>query len=108
MGYFKLFQSEKDKQYYFNLKADNHEIILSSEGYTTKDNAINGIHAVQKNAAFEEHYDRRVSKDNQDYFVLKAANGEIIGRSEMYKSKAAMENGIQSVMKNGSSSDIKE
>lgn len=108
MGYFTIFQSEKDKQFYYNLKADNHEIILASEGYTAKENALNGIHAVQKNAAFEERYDRRISKDNQDYFVLKAANGEIIGTSELYKSKAAMENGIVSVMKNGSSSPIKE
>lgn len=33
-------------------------------------------------------------------FNLKAGNGEIIGKSEMYSSKSACENGIQSVMKN--------
>lgn len=34
------------------------------------------------------------------YFVLKAANGEIIGQSEMYSGDAAMENGIRSVKEN--------
>ena len=33
-------------------------------------------------------------------FVLKAANGETILRSETYESKAAAENGIASVQKN--------
>lgn len=38
-----------------------------------------------------------------DYrFRLKAGNGEIILASEGYKSKASCENGIASVMKNGS------
>jgi len=47
MGYFKLFKSEKNNQFYFNLKAGNHETILQSEGYTTKASAINGIESVQ-------------------------------------------------------------
>ncbi len=33
--------------------------------------------------------------------VLKAANGEIIGRSERYKATPGMENGIESVKTNG-------
>jgi hypothetical protein len=38
--------------------------------------------------------------------VLKAANGEIIGKSEMYSSDAAMENGIASVVKNAAEAEI--
>jgi uncharacterized protein YegP (UPF0339 family) len=54
------------------------------------------------------NFDRRKAKDGQDYFVLKAGNGEIIGKSEMYKSAAGMENGIKSVMKNakGATKDL--
>ncbi|MBL4635858.1 MAG: YegP family protein [Kofleriaceae bacterium] len=32
----------------------------------------------------DERYDRRTSNADQPYFVLKAANGEIIGKSQMY------------------------
>ena len=39
-------------------------------------------------------------KDEQFYFHLKAANGQNILRSEGYKTKAACENGIDSVKKN--------
>lgn len=39
-------------------------------------------------------------KDGQIYWNLKAGNGEIIGKSEGYTSKAAAENGIESTKKN--------
>ena len=40
------------------------------------------------------------NEKGQYSFVLKAANGETILRSETYESKAAAENGIASVQKN--------
>ena len=90
----------KNGQFYFNLRAGNNEIILSSEMYTTKASAKNGIASVKKNATEPGRYDRRVNKAGKDYFVLKAANHQVIGNSEAYNSKAAMENGIKSVTKN--------
>jgi hypothetical protein len=38
------------------------------------------------NAARDERHERRTSRADEPYFVLKAANGEIIGTSEMYSS----------------------
>jgi uncharacterized protein len=38
--------------------------------------------------------------------VLKAPNGEIIGKSEMYSSVAAMEEDIASVVKNAAEAEI--
>jgi len=107
MGYFRVFEGANG-QYYFNLNADNHKIILQSEGYTTKANAEKGVESVRVNSPQEDKYDRRDSKDNQHYFVLKAGNGEIIGVSEMYHEKAGMENGIQSVLKNGPDAALKD
>ncbi len=106
-GYFEL-KTAKDGQTHFNLKAGNHEIILSSELYTTKAAAENGIESVQKNCADDGRYERRESSNGKDYFVLKAGNGQEIGRSEMYESSAAMENGIESVKANGASTEIKD
>lgn len=40
----------RDNQYYFNLKSGNNEIILKSEGYTSKQSAESGIESVKKNA----------------------------------------------------------
>ena len=87
-------------KYYFNLKAGNGEIILTSEMYEAKASAIHGIESVKKNAGQEARFHRKTSQSGQPYFNLVAANGEVIGTSEMYDTKEAMENGIQSVSKN--------
>lgn len=106
-GYYELKKSS-DGQFMFNLKAGNNETILTSERYTVKISAQNGIKAVQNNCTNNSRYDRRKSSSNELYFVLKAVNGEIIGRSEMYSSATAMENGIASVKVNGTTTIIKD
>jgi len=40
--------------------------------------------------------------------VLKAGNGEEIGRSETYSSESAMENGIASVKKNAPDAKVED
>lgn len=99
-GKFELKTSSNGK-FYFNLKAGNGQIILSSEMYESKSAAENGIASVQKNAADDGRYDRKESSSGKPYFTLKAGNGQVIGKSEMYESAASMENGIESVKKNG-------
>ena len=104
-GKFEL-KKAKDGQVYFNLKAANGQNILKSEMYKAKSGAKNGIESVKKNAAIADHFDRRESKKGQPYFVLLAANKQVIGQSEMYSSASAMENGINSVQKNGPVANI--
>jgi uncharacterized protein YegP (UPF0339 family) len=86
-----------DGQCYFNLKAANGEVILTGEQYKAKASAHGGIDSVKANAPDDGRFERKTSTGGQPYFVLKAANGEILGRSQMYSSAAAMEKGIASV-----------
>lgn len=95
-GRFEL-KRAKDGQFYFKLKAANGQSILMSEMYKAKSGATNGIDSVKKNASLDERYERRESKKGEPYFVLRAANNQIIGQSEMYSSASAMENGINAV-----------
>lgn len=106
-GYYEL-KSTAEGKYMFNLKAGNHETILSSQHYTRKESAQAGIESVRKNAGEDRHYDRKQSARGEDYFVLRAQNGEVIGQSEMYSSRQAMENGIASVKANAPSAEVKE
>lgn len=92
----------KSGQFHFNLLAGNGQIILSSEMYESKSAAENGIASVQKNAGDDGRFERKTSTKGDPYFVLKAGNGQQIGRSETYSSTAAMENGIASVATNAS------
>lgn len=52
MGRFELFKDKK-KEWRFHLRANNGKIILSSEGYKTKRNAIDGIDSIKENADSE-------------------------------------------------------
>lgn len=101
-GKFEIKKSKNEK-FLFNLKAGNGQIILSSEMYETKAACENGIESVKKNAPDDNRYERKTSTGGEPYFVLKAGNGQEIGRSEMYTSTAGMENGIESVKTNAPS-----
>ncbi len=90
----------KNGKVHFNLKASNGQIVLTSEKYESRKACENGIASVRKNSANDGRFERKTAKDGSPYFVLKAANGEPIGMSEMYKTKRSMENGIASVAKN--------
>jgi uncharacterized protein YegP (UPF0339 family) len=94
-------KSAAGKQFMFNLKAANGEVILTSENYKEKEGALNGIESVRINSPLDGQFERKTSKSDQPYFVLKAKNHEVIGKSEMYSSTSAMEKGIESVKKNG-------
>ena len=101
-------RTSSDGQYYFNLKAANGKVILTSERYTTKANALNGIRSIQENTTVAARFDRRTSKARDPYFVLKAGNGEPIGRSEMYSSTGARDNGIRSVEANAPTARVND
>lgn len=105
MGKFTI-SKRKNDEYQFNLKAGNGEIILTSEGYTTKTNCQKGIESVRINSQDDTRYDRRVAVNEKEYFVLKARNGEIIGKSQYYSSKSSMEIGIDSVKTNAPTAEI--
>lgn len=92
-------KSGKTGKFRFNLKASNGQVILSSEAYNTAAAAKSGAASVAKNAGNAKRFERKKAKDGSSYFVMKAANGEVIGKSEMYKTAKAMENGIASVGK---------
>lgn len=95
-------------QYMFNLRAGNYQVILTSQRYSTKAAAENGIASVQKNSADDARFQRLKAKDNSDYFNLTAGNGEVIGRSEMYTSSAARDKGIESVKTNGTTTKVQD
>lgn len=99
-----VIKTAKNGKVHFNLKASNGQIVLTSEKYESRKAAENGIESVKKNAQNEQRFERKKAKDGSPYFTLKAANGEPIGKSEMYRSASSMENGIRSVMKNAADS----
>ena len=99
MGKFEI-RKTKSGQFKFDLKASNGQVILSSETYKSKASCKNGISSVKRNADNDNRYERKTAKNGSPYFNLKAANGQVIGTSEMYSGTSGMENGIASVKTN--------
>jgi len=98
--------SRSGTQYRFVLKAGNNETILTSERYVAKQSALGGIESVRRNSPDDSRYERKNASNGAPMFNLKAANGEVIGSSELYSSVSAREQGIQSVMRNGPSAQV--
>ena len=120
MGKFTI--NHSDAGYSFNLKADNGLIVAAaSENYVSKANCEKGIASVQKNAPIAPIEDQTMEgfateknpkfevyqdKAGEFRFRLKAANGEIIAKSQGYGAKASCLNGIESVQKNAPDAEI--
>ncbi|WBS73853.1 YegP family protein [Elizabethkingia meningoseptica] len=105
MGKFEI-SKRKNGEYQFNLKAGNGQVILTSEGYSTKANCENGVASVKKNSQDDSKFESKTSSNGKYYFNLKATNGQIIGTSEMYESSSGRDNGIESVKSNAPGASI--
>src|SRR5262245_26558209 len=106
-GKFEIKKSS-DGQFMFNLKAGNGEIIFTSQMYSAKASAQGGIESVKANARNDAMFERKTSESKQPYFVLKAVNGEVLGRSQMYSTTATMEKGIESVKANAPGAAVED
>jgi uncharacterized protein YegP (UPF0339 family) len=93
---------------YFNLKATNGQVILTSVMHASLADCNAAIESVREYCTDDSRYERKISADNKPYFNLTSPAGQVIGKSEMYESSAGMENGIASVKKNGISTIVVE
>jgi len=108
MGKFEIYQSGKKDEFRFRLKASNGQIILSSEGYTSKASCLNGIESVKKNATDPKRFTKTTTPSKLFRFALTAANRKVIGTSQNYKSEKSRDNGIASVAKNAAGAKVEE
>ena len=107
MAKFEVYNDKKG-EFRFRLKAENGKIIIASEGYKTKAACLNGIESVRKNSQDDSKFERLESEGGKVYFNLKAANGQVVGTSQMYASPETMETGIASVKKNAPVAEMVE
>ena len=96
-GKFELFKDKKG-EFRFRLRAGNGEIVLASESYKDRAGALNGVESVRKNAGDAARYAKKAAAGGKHHFVLKAANNQVIGQSEMYDSETSCDSGVKSAM----------
>ncbi len=107
MAKFEVYNDKKG-EFRFRLKAENGKNIMASEGYKTKAACLNGIESVRKNSQDDSKFERLESEGGKVYFNQKAANGQVVGTSQMYASADTMETGITSVKKNAPTAEMVE
>ncbi len=103
-----VLKKARGNQFMFNLVANNGRIVLTSETYKSKASALNGIKSVKKHSKADKWYDRGRTRNGGQHFVLKASNGETIGRSQTYKGASGCSGGIASVKRVASGSKVED
>lgn len=88
-------------KFMFNLKAGNGQIILTSNMFGTKEDALAAITKLQ--AVTDADIEVKTNTSGEPYFSIAG-----IGKSESYSSKAACDNGVESVKKNAPGATIAE
>lgn len=85
-------------KYYWNLHAGNGEIVLRSQRYDGEAAALNGAFSVVDNGTAAARYQVLPASGGGYYLNLTATNGQIIGTSEVYASKANAERARDSII----------
>lgn len=85
-----------NNQYRWTLKGNNHETLLISETYVSKQGCTAGIASSKAHLA-DHNFDKKTSVSGSPYFNQVANNGQVIGTSEMYSSINARDQGIRAV-----------
>jgi len=105
---FEIYKSESTGKFHFRLKSSNGQIVFTGQGYANRKGCENGIASVKKNSADDSKFEAKEAANGKLYFVLLAANKQVIGQSQMYKEKAGVLKGIASVKKNAASDVVKD
>ena len=63
----------KDGKFYFNLKAANGQVILTSQMYKDKGGAKNGIESVQQNSSVNDLFEKKESSSEKSFFCTESS-----------------------------------
>ena len=117
----KFVVSEVNTGVKFNLKANNGQVIATSQVYKTFATCLKGINSIKKNAPVAALGDQTVEgyevkknpkweiytdKAGEFRFRLRARNGQIICSGEGYKQMAGCKNGMESIIKNAPDAEV--
>lgn len=81
---FELKKSDKNGEFYFILRDNSSNTIITSEGYKQKNSAKKGIQSLIKNGA-AGNIDLKVGvMSGKPFFNVKATNGQVVGKSRVF------------------------
>lgn len=97
-----------NKEHYFRMVNDNGMILLSSEGFHKKDNALRGVDTVKEQLHHPEQIVKRQTRQGKHYFSLKKPDGQVICRSTLFESADLRDHCIDDLKEELPQSELKE
>ena len=94
-----LIKEKGEGEFVAYLQANNKEIMLTSETYSSADGAKKGIATIQKNAADENNFTYYCDKNKNYFFKLKTPQNRFLCAGATYPNKSSCLKSIESVRK---------
>ena len=104
---YRAFKRKKDDLFYFQFLTDTNNVLLNSQSYSDKDTCFNGIRSVINNAGIDDRYEKSIDGDGKHFFILKAGNGQEIGRSVKFDSETDVDTAIINFVAEGPNASSK-
>ena len=98
-GYYQLIEAANGNAA-FHLRAGNHEVILNGSVLPSREAVLDAIEWVRTHGQNRERFEALRTAGGGRYFVLRAEDGRVMGRSEVYARSSGVDNGIASVQRN--------
>jgi uncharacterized protein len=98
-GYYQLIEGHNGG-FMFSLRAGNHETVLESRVFWSRQAAMDAVQTVRDCAQEPENYVKLEAPDGTHFFELRDAAGKLLGRGAPRKTRSALNAGIASVQRN--------
>jgi uncharacterized protein len=101
-GYYQLIEGH-DGGFMFALRAGNHETVLESRVYWSRQAALDAVQQTRECSQDPENFFKLEAPDGNHFFELRDHAGKLLGRGPARKTRAALNAGIASVQRNAGS-----
>ncbi len=98
-GYFQLIEGD-DGAFMFTLRAGNHETVLTSRVFWSRQAALDAATLLGRQAQRPECYVRHTDPDGRQWFEVLDERQHTLARSEPYGSRSGLAAGMASVKRN--------
>jgi uncharacterized protein len=105
-GYYQLIEGHEGG-FMFALRAGNHETVLESRVYWSRQAALDAVEQTRECSQDPEKFTKMEAADGSFFFELQDDNGKLLGRGQSRKSRAALNAGIASVQRNAESESFR-
>ncbi len=99
-GYYQLIEGQ-DGAFMFNLRAGNHETVLTSRLFWSRLAALDAVEMLRQVSQQPAQFVRLNRADGREFFEVLGPDGQALARSELYASRSGVLSGMASVRRNG-------